>query len=290
MHAYEVGKLYHPGRTTWPETSEFNYRGGECELRLFFRSPTPSEIGAGRSGRSEFALFHQDDQIIFCYRFDAESGRAGSGIPWSDAPYHFGRLALAGLLAKQRTIPPDPARLGPETRALLHIRLIDAATGLTQVLRVVSLSPEFTRTLFRAIRDQARRPFDLAAYDQELASIYAGYSSEQLAAAAVVRCEGGGIMTRIPIPSAKLNVLFSSGKLPAIDPGNPEFILALGPIEIHAKVNAKAARKLTTHTAGVVLQGRLVVEAGRLNLLDAGFQFLEPKPAAPVPEAGGGGP
>jgi hypothetical protein len=81
----------------------------------------------------------------------------------------------------------------------------------------------------------------------------------------------------ISITSAKLNVVFPEGKLPAIDPNNPAFVLVLGTVEIHGKVNAKAARKLAAHPGGAVLQGRLVVEAGRLNLLDAGFAWLEPK-------------
>jgi hypothetical protein len=87
-------------------------------------------------------------------------------------------------------------------------------------------------------------------------------------------------MRRITITSAKLNVVFPEGKLPAIDPGNPAFALVLGAVEIQAKVNAKAARKLAAHTGGAVLQGRLVVEGGRLNLLDAGFSWIEPKSAA----------
>jgi hypothetical protein len=88
-------------------------------------------------------------------------------------------------------------------------------------------------------------------------------------------------MNRIPITSAKLNVVFPEGKLPAIDPAHPEFVLELGSVVIHAK----AARKLAAHPGGAVLQGRLISEGGRLNLLDAGFTWIDPKtvdlPSAP---------
>src|SRR5262249_41983509 len=73
------------------------------------------------------------------------------------------------------------------------------------------------------------------------------------------------VMKRIPIQGAKLNIVFRAGELPAIDPNNPEFLLALGAVEIRGKVNAKAARKLAVHQGGAVLQGRLIVEAGKLT-------------------------
>ena len=60
-------------------------------------------------------------------------------------------------------------------------------------------------------------------------------------------------MKRIDITSAKLNVVFPEGKLPAIDPNDPSFVLALGGFEIAGKVNPKAARKLAAHTGGAVL-------------------------------------
>jgi hypothetical protein len=97
---------------------------------------------------------------------------------------------------------------------------------------------------------------------------------------------------RNDIPSAKLAVVFPAGKLPGIDPNNPSFTLVLGGFEIHGKVNAKAARKLFTHGGGAVLQGKLIVEGGKLSLAEARFQFIEPKPqaeAAGSNGAGGGG-
>ena len=94
---------------------------------------------------------------------------------------------------------------------------------------------------------------------------------------------------RIDIPSAKLAVIFPAGKLPAIDPNDPSFVLALSGFEIHGKINPKAARKLAAWAGGGVLQGRLIVEGGKLVLADAGFSWIDPKPKAEAQEAGGGG-
>ena len=97
-------------------------------------------------------------------------------------------------------------------------------------------------------------------------------------------------MNRIDIGSAKLAVVFPEGKLPAIDPNNPSFVLALGGFEIAGKVNAKAARKLAAWAGGVVLQGRLIVEGGtRLTLAEAGFSWIDPKPKAEATAEGGVG-
>jgi hypothetical protein len=78
-------------------------------------------------------------------------------------------------------------------------------------------------------------------------------------------------MRRLDIATAKLNVVFPEGKLPAIDPADQALVLVLGGVEIGAKVNPKAARKLAQHKGGAVLQGKLIVEAGTLSLADAGF-------------------
>ena len=82
------------------------------------------------------------------------------------------------------------------------------------------------------------------------------------------------------IASAKMTVVFSEGKLPAIDPADPAFVLILGGLEIHGKINPKAARKLSQYPGGAVLQGKLVAEGGKLELLDAGFTWFDPKPEA----------
>ena len=98
-------------------------------------------------------------------------------------------------------------------------------------------------------------------------------------------------MTRVDIASAKLNVVFPEGKLPSIDPANPAFVLFLSGIQIAVRVNAKAARKLAAHRGGAVLQGKLVVEGGKLTLADAGFSWIEPRAAAgPEQPADGGAP
>jgi hypothetical protein len=85
-------------------------------------------------------------------------------------------------------------------------------------------------------------------------------------------------MTNLTLQSVKVAIPFKAGSLPDVDPADPRITIDLGGVVIHAQINAKAARKLEAHTGGAVLQGRLLVEDGRLSLVEAGFQMLDPRP------------
>ncbi len=92
-------------------------------------------------------------------------------------------------------------------------------------------------------------------------------------------------MKTVPVTSANLKVVFRPGSLPQVDPANPTFTLTLGGFSIDVRINAKSARKLAVHRGGAILQGRLVESGDRLQLVDAGFSWLEPtepKLAEPV--------
>ena len=183
LHPYQVGQPYHPDREMWPQAPQFNYRGGACELVLFFDQPTPAEVVAVESGRAEFALYDRAGLAVLSYRFVHPQG----GIPWSDAPYHYQLVP-----ERERIPPPDPRALSLESRALLDVIQVDALGGQIRALRRVSLSPEFARSLFRAIGHQASRPFDSRRYEAGLKALYDQFpSSDQLAAACQVRCVGG---------------------------------------------------------------------------------------------------
>ena len=81
-------------------------------------------------------------------------------------------------------------------------------------------------------------------------------------------------MKRVPIADIKAAIDFRQGELPSIDPGNPTFTLVLGDVEIQTRVKPKAARRLAAQPGAAVLQGKLVAEGSKLNLLDAGFQWF----------------
>ena len=57
-------------------------------------------------------------------------------------------------------------------------------------------------------------------------------------------------MTTINVNSGKLAVVFRANELPRIDPNDPQFVLDLGGLKIHGRVNAKAAASSRPTTVG----------------------------------------
>ncbi len=178
MHRLEVGKPYLAGRTSLPEGVQYNFRSGQHELLMWLRNPSKREVESIRSGEAEFALAVHRSVIFFLYRF-------GESLPWSDAPYSF-HLVPAG----QRELPQRLAT--PETRVLLQVVLVDARSTIVRALRVVSLSPEFSRALHREIAGQVAAPWNPKSYDADLDAAYRRWrSAESMLSAAVARMKDG---------------------------------------------------------------------------------------------------
>lgn len=178
LHSYRVGAPYLAGRTAWPEGVDYNYRSGAHELLFFWRSPSAREVRAVKSGPASFALAVHPPAIYLLYRF--------GDMGWSDQPF-----SVHLVPEDQRTVPPPAGVADPH--ALLTTILVDAATGLVRVLRVVTWSPAFTAALHLAIRDQhaAGWPGD-AAYNSAVLGAQARYpTSDALLATAIARTDGG---------------------------------------------------------------------------------------------------
>jgi hypothetical protein len=172
-----VGKPYMPGHRTFPEGSDYNYRSGAHELRLFLAHPTPKGVAAVESGPVEFGLMVESEGLFLVVRF----GRALS----FDCSYQWHRVDPA-----ERVPPPSHEETSPELRVLLTIILVDAQSGLVRALRAVTFAPEFTRAIHCAIADQITRPFDDAAHSRWADSMLR-YSTDQLWARTTIRCRGG---------------------------------------------------------------------------------------------------
>lgn len=184
LHEYAVGQLYNPSKTSWPEGVTYNYRGGGHELIMFLSCPSPEEVYGITKGKAEFGLLVQKETIFFLYQFD--HGMKPYGLPWSDASFQWWLNK-----PEDRTLPnPEPTDL---ERALLFVCVVDADTGIIAGMRSVTLSPEFTAALHKAIRQQARTAWEgQMKYDHALARLYARYPTTQaMVDAADITCIGG---------------------------------------------------------------------------------------------------
>jgi hypothetical protein len=178
FHALQVGKPYPGGPRAWPEGGDYNFRSGGHELRIFLDGATPREVEALRSGPAEFGLIVQPAGLMVIARF---------GSLTFDCSYHWGRMVEA---TGDQTLPPPPEETGPSLRGLLTIILLEASNGVVLVLRTVTFSPEFTRSLHRAIADQAGSPYDRAGH-QRWADSMLQDTTDQLWARCTIRCQGG---------------------------------------------------------------------------------------------------
>lgn len=173
-HAYAVGKPYAAGRTSFPETVQYNYRGGEHELVCFWRNPSRQEIAGVTRGRAGFGLLIEGDVVFLLYQFN------DAGVSWSDAPYSIHRVADV-----ERDEPPV---LTGDERSLLHVIVVDAASGLIVGMRQLAWSPAFSAAVNDAIRAQLARPYPGdGPYQRQIDAVYRRMDSPAMARAATAK-------------------------------------------------------------------------------------------------------
>jgi hypothetical protein len=173
MHQYQVGQLYNPAMSHWPEQVEYNFRAGHHELLLFLPGVLPIEIANVRHGRARFALLAREGILFFLSRFGI--------LPWNEAAYSWHMVPEA-----ERALP-DP--LTAEEPILLPIVLVDGTTGIIRAMRAVTLSSAFSAALHRAILRQSELAFDQDHYDQALAQIHRRCTVQDLVDRATDHCE-----------------------------------------------------------------------------------------------------
>lgn len=164
MPEYRVGTIYHPGKTRWQDGTDFNFRSGVLELRMFFSHLSGSDIRAIKNGPCTFALAVIEDIIYFLFEF-------GRACPWSDNSY-----SIHLVSENERTVPPE---LKPGEMATLTIILVSSEDGIIRAMRQISLGHDFSKALYDAIREQATQPFDRAEHDARIARVYRQYPTTQ---------------------------------------------------------------------------------------------------------------
>jgi hypothetical protein len=153
---YKVGQPFDPRVRRWDEGTMYVYQQDTHQLLIFYSNLRSFERKAVERGKAHFGLFVEGDVITLLFKIDGPGDR---GIDWHDAPYSWHLVP-----EEARTLPPPPEAVPEGMGAAVTIFLIDAATGIIRAMRLMSFSHEFTLQLFRAIREQASRPFDKQRY------------------------------------------------------------------------------------------------------------------------------
>lgn len=165
LYEYEVGKLYNPRVTCWPETSQLRLSPKGISLAVFWAGLSEGEVTETRKGAVRFAWVNGAGRRVglLCFKFGA--------LPWEDTAYEAHREPERGWL--------DTAVAGKYQ--LLQVHLVDADTGILRAGKVVTWPPQFAECVWSSVAEQLSVPRDDKAADTEASRLYALGDSEHLA-------------------------------------------------------------------------------------------------------------
>lgn len=171
MEIYEVGQVVDKFKGR-PDEVHFDLADDGATLIIFFSSPTEKEVEQFSAGKKfEIRFLEMHNQIILTTKI--------GDLQWMDAPYS---PHLSQHLTRLST-PDDNTGLG------LTLMLVDSTTGMIKSLRLIGLSPKFTKDFFRTVNQNKSKPFNKAEYDVTLNRIFAAYSTNQLAKMSMSYCK-----------------------------------------------------------------------------------------------------
>lgn len=179
MTELRVGEEYHKGKVEWEEGTDFNYRSGVLELRMFFSGLSSEDIQQIREGDCYFAFTVLENIIFFMFDF-------GRSCPLSDNSY-----SIHMVDEEERVTPPI---LKPDEMVPLTIILVSSEDGIIRALRRVFLGHDFSEKLYSAIAKQVIEQQDNKYFSREkhlanVARVYKKYpSTKQLLAIAQATC------------------------------------------------------------------------------------------------------
>lgn len=180
MSALVVGRPYPGLNPPLKEGAKFNLHSGGAELSFQFWNLNRRKVQDMALAPCEFALVERPMVFFLLYRF-------GESFPWSDVPYTV------------HLVPPD-RKPGPQlfsvksNQLLLNVTLLHCPTATLKVLRAVSLSRAFFRTMGEMVQRQSRTRWPgSTAYHANLAKLYHQFpDTTGLLRVATVRCHVRG--------------------------------------------------------------------------------------------------
>lgn len=175
-----VGMPFIPGMTMWQPGFSYNYPGGTHMLLLIAERPTQQETMGFQWGRGPIELgFLVHNETIMMALQVHDAGLSG------DAPFSI------HLVPPQSRVLPPSYELG-DMRALAHIMLVDASSGIIEAMRVGTMGNAFTVALHDAILKQEREGFSPDRHQANIRELYRRYpTTVSVMRAAVARTRLG---------------------------------------------------------------------------------------------------
>lgn len=168
----KIGDLFAPGVTSWPERFEYRVfgQGQQHMLQICASKLDDKQLQAFHRGQMHVGLYLSRGVAFFLFRIEGF-------FDWSDQAIHM------------QLVHPEDRGLPDESPGyqVVSIVLVECETGIVRGIRVVTLSPHFTRLFAKALRAQMTATFDLATHQAIIADVYKRFPhSRQLVKAALV--------------------------------------------------------------------------------------------------------
>lgn len=170
LNRCKVGEIYKQFKGQ--EGVQFGIDDGGASLIVRFASPEPDEVEQFKEGHPfEIKLTTIHDVMMISVKI--------GDLNWMSAPY-------SPHLSKGNTKFEMPA----EGQGLaLTIYFVDATTGELKSMRLVGLSTNFTRELFKEAISQKMSPFDIDKYQENVKKVYLRHSITAIAKMSNIRCK-----------------------------------------------------------------------------------------------------
>lgn len=160
MNKLEIGQLFKEGVTRYPEGVKFDITDGGMNLLIYFNHPTEEEKHSISKEDARYGYYKQDNVIFMLFKFGS--------LEWVDAPYS---IHLSKHLTELQEVTEGNGYA-------INVYLIDAATGILEVARLISMNTRTSKLLREDILKQKEMNYD--GYEQLLSNIYRSYSTKAL--------------------------------------------------------------------------------------------------------------
>lgn len=160
MQVLKVGELFKEGTTRYKEGCKFDMTDSGGNLTIFYNSPTIEEIEDISKGKVQYGYYKESNVIFMLFKFGNQE--------WIDCPYSV-------HLSKHLTDLQEP---NEGFGYAVNIYLVDAATGILKVARLIGLNTRMSKMLKKDFIKQ--KLIDFENYQINLMSIYNKLSTREM--------------------------------------------------------------------------------------------------------------
>lgn len=183
LQEFQVGKPFEPGITNYPEGCNIDFSRIGLTVNIYVRDPTKEETNAIRNGNLKLAIVTFGHVLFICAKFGK--------MPWMESPFHVVLSQIRWLDGKGENRIPLGMKINIEEpiegkgyRSIVF--LIDAITGIIEVIREIGLDNTFSSMLRsyilwqNSLYQNEQRKFDMKEYELVIDRAFKIYKQNEM--------------------------------------------------------------------------------------------------------------